>query len=174
MAIRVVRFGTAREPGEGPRLGTVRRPPRGVRKEDWSRRDYYDVWLPDLAPSAPLVSWITGEPVTSERWSQFARRYRAEMRAPEAQRLIAVLATLSQTADFAVGCYCEDAARCHRSLLRTLLEAAGAAVLPDEVDAARTPGATAATGATLGDSTTAARKSPRPGGTPRPPRRRAR
>ena len=168
MAISIVRFGTPRGPGEGPRLGTVRRPPRGVRKEDWGRRDYYDVWLPDLAPSAPLVSWISSEPVTSERWSQFARRYRSEMRAPAALRLIAVLATLSQSADFAVGCYCVDAARCHRSLLRTLLEAAGAAVLPEAADAA------GATGPTSGGSTTAARKSLPPAGTRRPPRRRAR
>jgi uncharacterized protein YeaO (DUF488 family) len=167
MAIRIVRFGTPREPGEGPRLGTVRRPPRGVRKEDWSRRDYYDVWLPDLAPSAPLVSWALSEPFTDERWKRYERLYRREMRTPQAQRLIDMLATLSQTADFAVGCYCENAARCHRSLLRTLLEAAGAAVLPDA------SGAASASDATSGGSTTAARKSPPPGGTPRTPRRRA-
>jgi uncharacterized protein YeaO (DUF488 family) len=124
--IRVVRLGAPRATNEGPRLGTVRRPPRGVKKTDYARLDYYDVWVPDLAPSAPLVSWATSEPWSDRRWAQFARRYRAEMRAPAAARLIALLAALSHTADFSVGCYCDDQSRCHRSLLRELLAEARA------------------------------------------------
>ena len=100
MAIRVVRLGTPRQDGEGLRLGTVRRPPRGVRKQDLARRDYFDVWLPELAPSAPLVSWALSEPLSPRRWATFARRYRAEMRKPPAQRLIALLAALSARQDF--------------------------------------------------------------------------
>ena len=110
------------------RLGTVRRPPRGVKKRDYGRLDYYDVWLPELAPSAPLVSWASSKPWTDARWAQFARRYQAEMRAPAAQRLLALLAALSLQTDFSVGCYCEDESRCHRSVLRELLTAAGARV----------------------------------------------
>ena len=124
--IRIVRLGTPRTTHEGLRLGTVRRPPRGVRKSDYARLDYYDLWLPDLAPSAPLVSWALSKPWTDARWAQYARRYRAEMRAPAAQRLIALLAALSRQTDVSVGCYCADEARCHRSLLRALLEDAGA------------------------------------------------
>ena len=123
--IRVVRLGTPRAKHEGVRLGTVRRPPRGVSKRDYARLDYYDVWLPDLAPTAALVSWAQSEPWSDRRWAQFARRYRAEMRAPAAARLLALLAALSHTANFSVGCYCEDESRCHRSLLRDLLSAAG-------------------------------------------------
>ena len=126
--IRVVRLGTPRGKDEGLRLGTVRRPPRGVRKSDYARLDYYDLWLPDLAPSAPLVAWALSKPWTDARWAQYARRYRAEMRAPAAQRLIALLAGLSGHADFSIGCYCADQARCHRSLLGALLESAGARV----------------------------------------------
>lgn len=128
MAVRVVRLGSPRTRGEGIRLGTVRRPPRGVRKEEYGTRDYFDVWLPDLAPTAPLVKWALSEPFTPSRWASYARRYRAEMRAPAAQRLIALLAALSATTDFAVGCYCEDEARCHRSILREILRDAGATV----------------------------------------------
>jgi len=128
MAVRSVRLGTPRAPGEGPRFGTVRRPPRGVRKADYGRRDYYDLWLPDLAPSAALVSWATSQPFTPKRWETFARRYRSEMRKPAARRLIASLAMLSSQADFSVGCYCQDELHCHRSLLRTLLLEAGATV----------------------------------------------
>jgi uncharacterized protein YeaO (DUF488 family) len=126
--IRIVRLGTPRAAHEGLRLGTVRRPPRGVRKSDYSRLDYYDLWLPDLAPSAPLVSWALSKPWTDARWAQYARRYRAEMRAPAAQRLIALLAALSLQTHLSVGCYCADASRCHRSLLRELLAAAGARI----------------------------------------------
>jgi uncharacterized protein YeaO (DUF488 family) len=126
MAVRVVRLGTRRAVDEGPRLGTVRRPPRGVKKEDYARRDYFDLWLPDLAPSAELVSYAYASEFTSQRWAAYARRYRSEMRAPAQQRLIALLATLSRQANFSVGCYCEDESYCHRSLLRELLVEAGA------------------------------------------------
>ena len=128
MAIRVVRLGTPRARGEGPRLGTVRRPPRGVPKADYARRGYYDVWLPELAPSAPVVSWALSQPWTDARWMQYRRRYRREMRSPAARHLLAVLSMLSHGADFSIGCYCADEARCHRSLLRELLTDAGAAL----------------------------------------------
>ena len=128
MPIRIVRLGEPRAPGEGPRLGTVRRPPRGVRKEDYAGRDYFDLWLPDLAPSAPLVSWALSQPFTDRRWNSYARRYRAEMRKPPARRLIALLAVLSAETSFSVGCYCADESHCHRSLLRELLMEAGAKV----------------------------------------------
>jgi uncharacterized protein YeaO (DUF488 family) len=124
--IRIVRLGTPRRAGEGLRIGTVRRPPRGVPKADYARRDYYDVWLPELAPSAPLVSFALSKPFTPARWASYTRRYRSEMRAPAAQRLLALLAALSAHADFSVGCYCEDESRCHRSLLRELLSDQGA------------------------------------------------
>ena len=124
--IRVVRLGTTRAPDEGLRLGTVRRPPRGVRKSEYARRDFYDVWVPDLAPSPALFSWIKSRPITDARWRTYARRYRAEMKRPEARRLIELLAALSNGANFSVGCYCENEARCHRSLLRELLVEAGA------------------------------------------------
>ena len=110
-------------------MGTVRRPPRGVKKSDQARLDYYDVWLPELAPSEPLRSWIVSKPITPQRWATFTRRYRAEMRAPAAQRLIALLAALSASANFSVGCYCEDESHCHRSVLRDLLDEGGGAVL---------------------------------------------
>ncbi len=121
-----MRLGTPRGPGEGLRIGTVRRPPRGVRKEHYASRDYFDAWLPELAPSAPLVSWALSKPFTLPRWTVYARRYRAEMREPAAQRLIALLAALSSRTDFAVGCYCDDESRCHRSLLKELLIEHGA------------------------------------------------
>lgn len=130
MPIRVVRLGTARAADEGLRLGTVRRPPRGVKKEDFARRHFYDTWLPELAPSAPLVSWALSEPWNDLRWETYAERYRAEMRQPPAQRLVALLAALSKQTNFSVGCYCEDESRCHRSLLRELLADAGAALIP--------------------------------------------
>ena len=126
MAIRVVRLGEPRAPGEGVRLGTVRRPPRGVPKSEFARRDYYDVWLPELAPSAQIVSWAMMDPWTDARWKRFVRAYRKEMREPGPRHLLSTLAALSAHADFSVGCYCEDAARCHRSLLAGLLAEAGA------------------------------------------------
>ena len=122
MSIRIVRLGTPRLPGEGVRIGTVRRPPRGVRKEDYARQDYFDVWLPELAPSAELVSTALSKGITPA----VAAKYRREMKQPAAQHLLATLAALSKTSDFSVGCYCEDESRCHRSLLRDLLRKAGA------------------------------------------------
>ncbi|HET9637000.1 MAG TPA: DUF488 family protein [Gemmatimonadaceae bacterium] len=126
MAVRVVRLGEPRAANEGLRLGTVRRPPRGVRKEEFASRDYFDLWLPDLAPSAPLVSWALSEPWTDKRWAKYERAYRSEMKKPPAARLLSLLAALSRQTDFSVGCYCENPARCHRSILRQLLVDAGA------------------------------------------------
>jgi len=128
MSLRVVRLGTPREAGEGLRIGTVRRPPRGVPKSDYARLDYYDSWLPNLAPSAELMAWIKAEDITPARWKEFSKRYHAEMARPEAEHLIATLAALSKQTNFSVGCYCEDESRCHRSLLRGLLERHGAAI----------------------------------------------
>ncbi len=129
MAIRIVRLGTPRHAGEGLRIGTVRRPPRGVRKADYAARNFYDVWLPELAPSAPLVSFALSKPFTPARWAAYARRYRREMREPAARRLIGLLAALSTRSDLAVGCYCEDETHCHRSLLRELLVEQGAKIV---------------------------------------------
>jgi uncharacterized protein YeaO (DUF488 family) len=126
MAIRVVRLGTPRDAAEGLRLGTVRRPPRGVRKEDTARLDHYDVWLPELSPSVELLAWAHEQPFDDARWAAFARKYRGEMARPPAAHLIPLLAALSATTDMAVGCYCSDEARCHRTLLRELLRVAGA------------------------------------------------
>ena len=126
--IRVVRLGTPRARDESLRLGTVRRPPRGVPKKDYSRLDFYDVWVPELAPSPALFSWIKSPPITDARWRTYARRYRAELKRPEARHLIELLAALSQHANFSVGCYCENESRCHRSQLRELLVEAGAKV----------------------------------------------
>lgn len=125
MAIRVVRLGSPRTAGEGLRLGTVRRPPRGVPKVEWASRDFYDVWLPDLAPSESLLKEALV--ASDERaWHGFVRRYRAEMKRPEAARLLALLAALSHRTDLSVGCYCADEAHCHRSVLRALLLEQGA------------------------------------------------
>ena len=129
MSIRVVRLGTRRVSGEGLRLGTVRRPPRGVRKEDYAARNYFDVWLPELAPSAPLVSWALSEPFTPRRWAVYERGYRREMKKPAARRLIALLAALSSRTNFSVGCYCADENQCHRSLLKKLLFERGASIV---------------------------------------------
>lgn len=128
MAIRVVRLGTPRATDEGLRLGTVRRPPRGVKKADYARRDYYDVWLPELAPSAKLVSWALSTPWTDSRWTRYVKSYRREMQASDRQRVLEILARLSHQANFSVGCYCERADRCHRSILRELLAEHGAQV----------------------------------------------
>ena len=119
MAVRIVRLGSPRVPGEGVRIGTVRRPPRGVRKAQIARAGYYDVWLPLLAPSAALVK--LGQAAVSEaQWRRFRARYRAEMSRPDPSRVLDVLAALSSTTDFSVGCYCEDEQRCHRAVLREL------------------------------------------------------
>jgi uncharacterized protein YeaO (DUF488 family) len=130
MPVRVVRLGSPREPDEGIRLGTVRRPPRGVRKEDYACRDFFDVWMPDLAPSGPIVTWALSEPWTPARWKKYVGHYRREMRAPAARHLIALLAAFSRTTSFSVGCYCADETHCHRSLLREMLVDAGAEVIP--------------------------------------------
>jgi uncharacterized protein YeaO (DUF488 family) len=106
----------------------VRRPPRGVRKTDYARRDYFDMWLPELAPSAKLVSWALAEPFTDQRWAIYAKSYRREMQAPGRLRLLLLLAQLSHQANFSVGCYCEREDRCHRSLLRQLLLEQGAEI----------------------------------------------
>jgi uncharacterized protein YeaO (DUF488 family) len=120
MAISVVRLGSRRAKDEGPRIGTVRRPPRGVKKQDYAKLDYYDVWLPELAPSAKLIKTALAD------WKGFAKRYRREMRGRE--QLLALLARLSQGSDFAVGCYCEEEKRCHRSILRQILIEHGARI----------------------------------------------
>lgn len=127
MPIRVVRLGTPRTPDEGLRLGTVRRPPRGVPKAEFARRDFYDVWLPNLSPSAELVSFALGAP-DERAWKTFERKYRAEMSKPDASRLLDLLAALSHQTSFSVGCYCEDEPRCHRSILKKLLAERGADV----------------------------------------------
>ena len=125
MPVRIVQLGTPRAPGEGLRLGTVRRPPRGVPKEEFASRDYYDVWLPNLAPSAELMA--QGRAATDDReWAAFQRKYLAEMKDADKAHLLDALAALSHQASFSVGCYCEDEARCHRSLLRKLLQERGA------------------------------------------------
>ena len=133
MPIRIVRLGTPRAPNEGTRLGTVRRPPRGVRREHFATRDYYDVWVPDLAPSSAVVTWALSETWTDARWTRYEKIYRREMAKPVPRRLIAMLAAFSATSNFSVGCYCADESRCHRGLLRQLLTAAGAA-MATEVD----------------------------------------
>jgi uncharacterized protein YeaO (DUF488 family) len=128
MAVRVVRLGSDRAKGEGLRIGTVRRPPRGVPKERYAAENWYDVWLPNLAPSQELVKEAQGAGTDAE-WRAFVRKYRTEMGRPEAKHLLALLAALSRETSFSVGCYCEDEGRCHRSVLRELLEEAGAEVV---------------------------------------------
>jgi uncharacterized protein YeaO (DUF488 family) len=127
MVLRVVRLGHARAPDEGVRIGTVRRPPRGVPKSQFAQQNWYDVWFPNLAPSAPTMK--LGQAVRSDtQWASFKRKYRTELAAPEAAHAIALLAQLSHTANFSVGCYCEHEARCHRSVLGALLADAGARI----------------------------------------------
>jgi uncharacterized protein YeaO (DUF488 family) len=118
MTISVIRLGSPRGKAEGPRFGTVRRPPRGVRRQDYAKRDYYDVWLPELSPSAKLIKSALAD------WRRFARLYRKEMR--QREHLLQTLSTLSQSSNFSVGCYCEDEKRCHRSILRQILAEHGA------------------------------------------------
>jgi len=125
MAIHVVRLGSPRTAGEGLRVGTVRHPPRGVPKAEYRSRGFYDAWLPELAPSSALVKQAL-EAVDDRDWRAFERKYRAEMKSPEAARLLDLLAALSQDTDLAVGCYCADERRCHRSILRALLSEHGA------------------------------------------------
>jgi uncharacterized protein YeaO (DUF488 family) len=127
MAIRVIRLGSPRAEDEGLRIGTVRRPPRGVRKQDYAAKDLYDVWFPNLAPSEALLKAVTA-PLDAASWRNFSRWFAAEMKQPAARRDLDLLAALSHHANFAIGCYCEDEACCHRSILRKLLEARGAAI----------------------------------------------
>ncbi len=128
MAIRVVRLGSPRAPGEGLRIGTVRRPPRGVPKAEFARRDWYDVWFPNLAPGVETMK-LAQQARTPAEWAAFVKAYRAEMAVPERSHAIALLAALSLRTNFSVGCYCEDESRCHRSVLRELLDAAGASLV---------------------------------------------
>jgi uncharacterized protein YeaO (DUF488 family) len=127
MALRVVRLGSPRHPQEGLRLGTVRRPPRGVPKAEFAQRDFYDVWLPTLAPTEALLK--AGRSADDARsWARFKRGYLAEMKAPDASKVLDLIAALSHRTNLSVGCYCADESRCHRSLLRQLLAERGAQI----------------------------------------------
>lgn len=130
MTVRIVRLGSERVPGEGLRIGTVRRPPRGVSKSEYAKRNFYDVWLPNLAPSEALLRAAQASVAAGDErgWKVFVRRYRAEMKQPDQRALLDTLAALSHTADFSVGCYCGDETRCHRSVLRDLLAERGASI----------------------------------------------
>lgn len=130
MAVRIVRLGDPRVAGEGLRIGTVRRPPRGVPKEEFAARDFYDTWLPELSPSQELVSQAMAA-TTDKEWQAFVRAYRKEMSTPAARHLLELLAALSQRTEVAVGCYCEEESRCHRLVLRELLAEHGADLAPD-------------------------------------------
>jgi uncharacterized protein YeaO (DUF488 family) len=127
MSIRIVRLGTARARDEGLRIGTVRRPPRGVPKTEFAKQNWYDVWFPNLAPSLETMK-LGLAAKTPAQWRTFTRKYKAEMKLPEAKHDLALLAALSQTTNLSVGCYCEDETRCHRSVLRDLLVENGAQV----------------------------------------------
>ena len=128
MAIRIVRLGSSRKPDEGLRIGTVRRPPRGVRKEDYSTRNIYDVWFPNLAPSEALLK--KNFPIADDAsWRSFERQYLAEMKGSEPKRDLDLLAALSHQTNFSLGCYCEDESKCHRSILRQLLQARDAEII---------------------------------------------
>jgi len=127
MTVRIVRLGTKRLPGEGIRIGTVRRPPRGVKKSDYSSQNWYDVWFPNLAPSLETMK-LGHAAKTEKEWQAFLRKYRAEMALPENSRALDLLAALSHESNFSVGCYCADEGRCHRSVLRALLKERGAKV----------------------------------------------
>lgn len=125
MAIRIVRLGTDRYKGEGLRIGTVRRPPRGVPKSEFASQNWYDVWLPNVSPTPELMK--LGQAVeTDKEWASFAKKYRSELSSPEKSKIIDLLAALSHESNISVGCYCENEARCHRSILRELLEERGA------------------------------------------------
>lgn len=125
--LRIVRLGSPRDPCEGPRIGAVRRPPRGVRKERYAIEDWFDLWYPDLSPSAELMARGKAA-VTDEEWNHFVRAFKSEMAEAGPRRVLDLLAMLSRDADFSVGCYCENEARCHRSVLRQLLNDRGAAL----------------------------------------------
>jgi uncharacterized protein YeaO (DUF488 family) len=128
VAIRIVRLGSPRAKGEGLRLGTVRRPPRGVPKAEFASRDFYDVWLPEVAPSEDLVK--SGRQAGAGEWASFVRRYRKEMKSPGPSHILDVLAALSHRTELSMGCYCADEAHCHRSVLRSLLAERDAAIAP--------------------------------------------
>lgn len=128
MAIRVLRLGTERFDGEGLRIGTVRRPPRGVPKAEFSSQNWYDTWLPNLSPSVETMKFGKSA-ITDKEWKAFIKKYRAEMSTPENVRILELLAALSHHTDFSVGCYCENEARCHRSVLQELLIEKGADVV---------------------------------------------
>ncbi|MBV1789497.1 DUF488 family protein [Marinobacterium sp. D7] len=128
MAIRVVRLGTERAKDEGIRLGTVRRPPRGVRKEEYASGNWYDVWMPILSPSPELVKQAQTA-TTDKEWAAFEKRFRKELTDPEASRSLELLVAFSKQSNFAIGCYCEDESRCHRSVLRAVLAERGADIL---------------------------------------------
>ena len=128
MPVHIVQLGSPRRPDEGLRLGTVRRPPRGVAKSEFARRDFYDVWQPLLSPSAELVAEAKAAQ-DAKAWEMFRRKFKAEMNQPAASQMLDLLAALSHRTSLAVGCYCEDEAHCHRSVLRELLEARGAEVV---------------------------------------------
>lgn len=125
MAISIVRLGSPRKANEGLRLGTVRRPPRGIPKSEYAKRDFYDVWLPNLAPSEKLLKEVKAAH-DNKSWSRFERKFRSEMNAPDTAKILDLLAALSHRTDFSVGCYCGDERRCHRSILRQLLVERGA------------------------------------------------
>jgi uncharacterized protein YeaO (DUF488 family) len=127
VAVRVVRLGSKRSEGEGIRIGTVRLPPRGISKAEFSSQNWYDVWLPNLAPSMETIK-LAQKAAHVRQWAVFTRKYRTEMAAPENRHLVALLAALSHRTNFSVGCYCEDEARCHRSILRMLLMENGARI----------------------------------------------
>jgi uncharacterized protein YeaO (DUF488 family) len=137
MVVRVVRLGTPRTAKEGLRIGTVRRPPRGVPKSEFASQNWYDVWFPNLAPSVETVK-LGQQATTPAQWSTFVRSYRAEMATPQNSRAIALLAALSHQSNFSVGCYCEDEAHCHRSVLRELLASHGARLVPSKANKAAT------------------------------------
>lgn len=128
MTVRIVRLGSSRHAGEGTRIGTVRRPPRGVPKAEFAIRDWYDVWFPTLAPSLETMK-LALRATTSAQWTAFSKKYKAEMAQPGAKHALELLAVLSHSANFSVGCYCEDESHCHRSLLRVLLIENGAKVV---------------------------------------------
>jgi len=128
MTVRIVRLGAERVPGEGLRIGTVRRPPRGVAKSAYSSKNFYDVWLPTLAPSSETVK-LAQRAKTAREWARFMRKYRTEMADPDSRATLDLLAALSHRTDFSVGCYCPEESRCHRSVLRALLTERGAKLI---------------------------------------------
>jgi uncharacterized protein YeaO (DUF488 family) len=125
MAIHIVQLGSARNKGEGPRIGTVRRPPRGVKRIDYAKYDYFDVWLPQVAPSAALIGKLKAGQIG---WSAFEKGYRRELSVPDNSRLLDVLSAFSKIASFSIGCYCDDEKKCHRSILRKILTERGASI----------------------------------------------